>query len=104
MGKDAGWDDAAVAEAMHVLADRTRLRILLLLGEGEVNVSELSERLGAPQPSVSHHLGILRVHGAVVARRSGKQVFYKLAVDAPEPRIIHVAAGTASVSVQWRSH
>ena len=61
-----------------LLADRTRLSILLRLSDGEKNVSTLCEELGLPQPTVSHHLGLLRTSAIVSSRRSGKQVFYSL--------------------------
>jgi DNA-binding transcriptional ArsR family regulator len=61
-----------------LLADRTRLNILMLLLEGERNVTSLCEELKLPQPTVSHHLGLLRMHNLITNRRSGKQVFYSL--------------------------
>lgn len=61
-----------------LLSDRTRLNILLLLSEGERNVSSLCQALQLPQPTVSHHLGLLRMNRIIVNRRSGKQVFYGL--------------------------
>lgn len=61
-----------------LLSDKTRLRILLLLAEGERNVTALCEALGLPQPTVSHHLGLLRIHNVIANRRKGKQVFYAL--------------------------
>ena len=93
-------DVAAVAATMQVLADETRLRLLLLLRDAELNVSALVERTGFDQPAVSHHLGILRRSRLVFARRAGKQVFYRLAVDAPSPHDLYVVAGTATISVQ----
>jgi DNA-binding transcriptional ArsR family regulator len=63
---------------MRVLSDPTRLRLLGLLQNGEMNVSTLCRRLELPQPTVSHHLGLLRSAGLVGNRRSGKQVFYFL--------------------------
>ena len=102
MGKCAGWDDAAVAEAARVLADRTRLRLLLLLAGGESNVTDLCGRLGLPQPSVSHHLGILRASGLVATRRDGKQVYYRLAVAPPAADTIRVAAGPHTMTVRLR--
>jgi DNA-binding transcriptional ArsR family regulator len=59
-----------------LLSDKTRVRILLLLSEGERNVSSLCRELGLPQPTVSHHLGLLRSRNLITNRRSGKQVFY----------------------------
>jgi len=68
-----------LARMFHILGDRTRLRIIMLLGDGEMNVSTICKKLKARQPSVSHHLGLLRMGEMVNARRDGKQVFYSLA-------------------------
>ena len=61
-----------------LLSDKTRLNILMLLSAGERNVSSLCDELGLPQPTVSHHLGLLRMNNVIGNRRSGKQVFYTL--------------------------
>jgi DNA-binding transcriptional ArsR family regulator len=61
-----------------LLSDRTRLTILLLLSQGERNVTSLCEELNLPQPTVSHHLGLLRMSKLIDNRRNGKQVFYSL--------------------------
>lgn len=61
-----------------LLSDRTRLNILLLLAQGERNVSTLCTELQLPQPTVSHHLGLLRMNEVIGNRRAGKQVFYTL--------------------------
>lgn len=61
-----------------LLADKTRLNILMMLSAGERNVSSLCEELNLPQPTVSHHLGLLRMSNVIGNRRSGKQVFYTL--------------------------
>lgn len=61
-----------------LLSDKTRLNILLLLADGERNVTSLCEQLQLPQPTVSHHLGLLRVNNVIGNRRRGKQVFYHL--------------------------
>lgn len=68
-----------LARMFHILGDRTRLRIVMLLADGEMNVSAICKKLKARQPSVSHHLGLLRMGELVNARRDGKQVFYSLA-------------------------
>lgn len=75
---------AAVAEQdleqmtslFRLLSDKTRLNILLSLVDGERNVTSLCEQLQLPQPTVSHHLGLLRVNNIIANRRRGKQVFY----------------------------
>ena len=61
-----------------ILSDKTRLNILLILAGGERNVSSLCDELNLPQPTVSHHLGLLRVNNVIANRRNGKQVFYAL--------------------------
>ena len=61
------------------VADSTRLRILLLLGEGEHNVGELCDHVKQSQPAVSHHLAKMRDFGIVAARRSGKFTYYSIA-------------------------
>jgi DNA-binding transcriptional ArsR family regulator len=72
-----------------LLSDKTRLNILLTLVEGERNVSSLCEQLKLPQPTVSHHLGLLRMNNVILNRRAGKQVFYGLngKVDAVESSV-----------------
>ena len=59
-----------------LLSDKTRSSILMRLSEGERNVTTLCEELALPQPTVSHHLGLLRMNNVVGNRRHGKQVFY----------------------------
>ena len=67
-----------LAQVFRVLGDPTRLRIWMVLQEGELNVSQICKRLKAAQPTVSHHLGILRMSGLVTNRRNGKEIFYSL--------------------------
>src|SRR5262252_5715967 len=57
-------------------ADLTRLRILLLLLEGEATVSDIVTRLGVPQPRASMHLAFLRKVGLVSVARLGRQRVY----------------------------
>jgi DNA-binding transcriptional ArsR family regulator len=67
------------ADLFKLLADETRLRILLLLKERvELNVQTLCGLLEQTQPAVSHHLALLRVAGILQLRRSGKHNFYRL--------------------------
>ncbi|MHC5022712.1 MAG: ArsR/SmtB family transcription factor [Planctomycetota bacterium] len=67
---------------LKLLGDPTRLRLLGLLQAGERNVSNLCEALGLAQPTVSHHLGLMRQAGLLGTRRVGKQVFYSHNPDA----------------------
>lgn len=70
-----------LVQMLRHLADPTRLRLLGVLQGGERNVSSLCDELELPQPTVSHHLGLLRQAKLVRNRRNGKQVFYSLNED-----------------------
>lgn len=61
------------------LADKTRLRILALLSQGELCVCNINESLKIPQPTASRHLAYLRKSGLVHARRDGVWVHYSVA-------------------------
>jgi ArsR family transcriptional regulator len=65
------------------LADRTRLRLLNLMGAGEVCVCFFVEVLGTNQPKISRHLAYLRRAGIVAARREGKWMHYRI-VEPPD--------------------
>ncbi|NSW58104.1 MAG: winged helix-turn-helix transcriptional regulator [Armatimonadetes bacterium] len=58
------------------LANETRLAILNCLADGECCVSELAERLGVDQHSISSHLAVLRAQGIVSQRRDGMRMRY----------------------------
>ena len=60
------------------LADRTRLRLLNLMGADEVCVCFFVEVLGTNQPKISRHLAYLRRAGVVAARRDGKWMHYRI--------------------------
>ncbi len=70
---------AEVAALCAALADPTRLRILSLLGDGEVCVCHIHGSLEIPQPTASRHLASLRRAGLVQTRREGLWVHYRLA-------------------------
>jgi ArsR family transcriptional regulator, arsenate/arsenite/antimonite-responsive transcriptional repressor len=61
------------------LADVTRLRILNLLGWGELCGCDIQRVSGASQPNISRHLTYLKNAGLVLDRREGFRVFYRLA-------------------------
>ncbi len=67
-----------LSSLFRVLSDKTRLQILLTLVGGEKSVTSICEALKLPQPTVSHHLALLRMNNVVGHRRDGKQVFYGL--------------------------
>lgn len=69
---------AEVALLLKTLAHPARLMLACSLAEGEFSVSELEERLGIHQPTLSQQLGVLREAGIVETRREAKQIFYRL--------------------------
>ncbi len=73
------------------LADPTRLRLIQLLGDGEVCVCSFVETLQTNQPKISRHLAYLRRAGLVAARRDGKWSHYRLVepVDPQAAKIFH---------------
>jgi ArsR family transcriptional regulator, arsenate/arsenite/antimonite-responsive transcriptional repressor len=76
MGKPLKFDMERLFVA---LSDRTRLRLLNLMGQDEVCVCFFVEVLGELQPKISRHLAYLRRAGIVAARREGKWMHYRLA-------------------------
>jgi ArsR family transcriptional regulator len=77
---------AESAALLKALADPHRLTILATLAcaEDEVCVCDFTEGLPLNQPTVSHHLRILREAGLVTCDRRGTWVYYRLAEDARE--------------------
>jgi DNA-binding transcriptional ArsR family regulator len=67
------------ADFCSALADSTRLIILYALADGPRNVTELTQELDQPQPTISRHLKNLRDRGLVIATRQGTMVQYALA-------------------------
>ena len=74
---DSPYIDVAV-EVFSMLADQTRMKILLVLRDGELPVGELAGRVGKTPTSVSQHLAKLRMARMVHARQEGTRVFYSL--------------------------
>jgi ArsR family transcriptional regulator len=60
------------------LGDKTRLRLLNLMGDQELCVCYFVQILGQPQPKISRHLAYLRGAGIVTARREGKWMHYRI--------------------------
>jgi ArsR family transcriptional regulator len=68
-----------VAERFRILGDATRLAILrTLMAEGELNVSQLVERLGMSQANISKHLKTLADAGMVARRTEGTAAYYRV--------------------------
>jgi ArsR family transcriptional regulator len=65
-------------EFAKALADETRQQIMKLCCCQWISVSDIVQQLNVTQPTVSHHLAVLRQAGLVDVREQGKQTFYRL--------------------------
>ena len=89
-----------ITRFFQVLSDRTRVRIVdALLAEGEMNVSDLVDRLGVPQARVSSHLGCLRWCGYIGTRREGKFVYYRVT----DPRVSELMGLASTIAFMGTS-
>jgi DNA-binding transcriptional ArsR family regulator len=79
-------DLADTAEVFGLLADPSRLRLLVALLDGELCVCDLAAVTGQSESAVSHALRLLRAHRIVAARRSGRMAYYRL--DDPHVRML----------------
>lgn len=70
-----------VSQLFKVLADPTRLKILLSLQEGERNVTAIAQGVKMEQSAVSHQLKLLRENHVVKSRREGKTILYSFDDD-----------------------
>ena len=72
---------ARVAEIFRTFSDTSRVRILSVIVQKEVNISTLAKIVGITESAISHHMRGLRQMRIVQARRDGKEVYYS--VDDP---------------------
>jgi ArsR family transcriptional regulator len=66
------------ADTIKALADPTRLKIIYLLKHGELCVCEIMKALEKPQPTVSHHLNLLKNADLLKWRKEGVWIHYRL--------------------------
>ncbi len=70
---------STVASYFAILAEPARLKIMHAICETERTVSQIVADTGIAQTNVSRHLAVMHRQGAVVRRRDGKQVYYRMA-------------------------
>ena len=70
-----------LADLFSALSDPTRLRIISVLLDGEMNVGDIAGQLGMTESAVSHQLRGLRQMQLVRSRKEGRQVYYALDDD-----------------------
>ena len=68
-----------IAARLRVIGDPTRIRILDLLREQELSVTQITQRLGTSQQNASKHLGILLGAGIIARRKQGNSALYSIA-------------------------
>ena len=68
----------AAASLLKALANPHRLQILCVLGEGELSVGALNERIPLSQSALSQHLAVLRADGLVSTRRESQTIYYRV--------------------------
>lgn len=86
------------AEVFGMLADATRVRIVLVLNAGEHSVNDIAEAVGKTPASVSQHLAKLRLARIVATRQEGTRVFYRL-INGHATRLVADALFQAEHSV-----
>ena len=94
-----GSKEYSSATLFKALADRTRLRLINLMGDDEVCVCFFVEVLKTNQPKISRHLAYLKRAGVVAARRDGKWIHYRIV----EPPDAHAARIFREVRAWLRS-
>ncbi len=67
-----------IAARLRVIGDANRIRVLDLLRDGELSVTQITERLGTSQQNASKHLGVLMQAGIVARRKEGTTSFYSV--------------------------
>jgi DNA-binding transcriptional ArsR family regulator len=86
----ADADVAELADVFALLADPSRLRVLVAMLEGEMCVCDLAAVARSSESAASHHLRLLRAHRVVQVRRTGRTAYYRLA-DAHVRMLLDVA-------------
>ncbi len=69
------------ADCFKALGDETRLRILMMLADGEKCACDIQENFDLKQPTISHHMKILQQSALVQVDKRGKWMFYSLNTD-----------------------
>jgi ArsR family transcriptional regulator len=90
----------AAARYCRVLADPTRIQILLELARGERTVSDLVAAVGVPRSRISNHLACLKWCRLVDSRRQGRNVVYRVT----DPRVVGLVSAVRDLSAEHASH
>lgn len=66
------------SRSLKAISHPLRLKILCVLGDQEVNVQDIVEKVGTSQSNISQHLAILRDKGILTSRKDANRVFYRV--------------------------
>jgi DNA-binding transcriptional ArsR family regulator len=75
---DRDEDIQQASQAIKAIAHPLRLKILCVLGDQEISVQDIVERVGTSQSNISQHLAILRDKGVLSTRKDANRVFYRV--------------------------
>lgn len=75
------------SRSLKAMSHPLRLKILCTLGDAEVSVQDIVERVGTSQSNISQHLAILRDKGILTSRKDANRVYYRVG-DARTLRLI----------------
>jgi ArsR family transcriptional regulator len=75
---DKDEDILQAALAMKSIAHPLRLKVLCVLGDGELSVQEIVDSVGTSQSNISQHLAILRDKGILSTRKDANRVYYRV--------------------------
>lgn len=81
-------DQRSVVAMLKAAAEPTRLRILMLLRAGELNVKDLTRILGQSQPRISRHLKLMAEAGLIERNRDGSWAYFQLAEQGTEGQLL----------------
>jgi DNA-binding transcriptional ArsR family regulator len=91
----------SAASLLRAMANPHRLQILCLLGEGELSVGSLNERIPLSQSALSQHLAVLRDDGLVATRRESQSIRYRVQ-PGPALEVIRALHGHYCKAVRTR--
>lgn len=94
---------ADLADVFGLLSDPGRLRLMVVLLDGERRVADLAAAAGLSESATSHALRILRAHRVVSVRRAGRMAYYALA-DAHVRLLLDVALAHVAHSEMIHDH
>nr|WP_294867194.1 metalloregulator ArsR/SmtB family transcription factor [uncultured Pseudogulbenkiania sp.] len=66
------------SRAMKAMSHPLRLKIIAVLGDGEISVQDIVDRVGTSQSNISQHLAIMRDKGVLRTRKDANRVYYRV--------------------------